>query len=232
MPDPRPETPGGAGAHEHVSDAVPAATFIEQFGGIRGLIDGSLPGFVFVLVRIATSSLNIALIAALALGAGLLVLRRLRGEPLQQVGAGFVGVLLAVLVARVTGSGEGYFLPGIITTALTGVGFVVSLVVHRPAVGLALAAYDRKYAGYREHDRLRRAVTWATAVWAVTFFIRAGVAAYVYSLPGDSDGLLLIVINAVKWPLMAGAALLTVLLVRRSGYSDDLVELDQASTKA
>ncbi len=213
-------------APEDVDDAVPATTFVQAFGGVRGLLDSAVPGVAFVLVRLVTESLNTALVVALALGVGLLVLRRLRGEPLQQVGSGFFGLLIAVLVARATGTGKGFFLPGIITTALTGVGFVVSLVVRRPAVGLALAAYDAKYAGYREHAGLRRAVTLATAFWALTFFVRAGVAAYVYSLPGDSDGLLLLVINAVKWPLIAGAALLTVVLVRRSGYSDDLDEPD------
>jgi len=122
-------------------------------------------------------------------------------------------------VARATGTGKGFFLPGILTTALTGLGFVVSLAVRRPAVGLALAAYDGKYAGWRDHPGLRRACQTATAVWAVTFFVRAGVAYWVYSLPGDRDGLLLVVVNAVKWPLIGGAALLTVLLVKRSGWT-------------
>ena len=53
----------------------------------------------------------------------------------------------------------------------------------------------------------------------MTFFVRAGVAYWVYSLPGNRDGLLLIVVNAVKWPLIVGAALLTVLLVKRSGWT-------------
>ena len=48
--------------------------------------------------------------------------------------------------------------------------------------------------------------------------MRAGVATYVYRLSGDNDGLLLVVVNAVKWPLIVGAAVLTVVLVRRSGY--------------
>ncbi len=209
MPDP------GAGAP---SDELRPTAFMEAMGGGRGLVDSALPATVFVLVRLVDARLGVAIACALASGVVLLGLRLRRGEPLQQVGSGFFGLVLAVVVARATGTGKGFFLPGIITTALTGVAFVGSLVVRRPAVGLALAAYDGRYAGWAAHPGLRRACQIATAVWAVTFFVRAGVAYGVYRLPGDRDGLLLVVINAVKWPLIVGAALLTVVLVRRSGY--------------
>ncbi len=211
----RPDVPR---SDEPRSDELRPTAFMEAMGGGRGLLDSALPATVFVLVRIVDHRLGVAIACALATGVVLLGLRVRRGEPLQQVGSGFFGLVLAVLVARATGTGKGFFLPGIITTALTGVAFVGSLVVRRPAVGLALAAYDGKYAGWAAHPGLRRACQIATAVWAVTFFVRAGVAYGVYRLPGDRDGLLLVVINAVKWPLIVGAALLTVVLVRRSGF--------------
>ncbi len=197
---------------------VSTGTFVDAVGGGRGLLDSALPATVFVLARLATDRLGLAIAVALATGVVLLLLRRARGEPLQQVGSGFFGLVIAVLVARATGKGEGFFLPGILTTAATGVFFLGSLAVGKPAVGLVLAAYDAKYAGWREHPGLRRACTVATAVWATTFFVRAAVASYVYTLEGDNDGLLLVVVNAVKWPLIVGAAVLTVVLVRRSGY--------------
>jgi len=199
-------------------DELPPSAFVDAIGGGRGLLDSTLPATVFVLVRLASDSLGVAVVVALLVGVALLGLRVRRGEPLQQVGSGFFGLVLAVVVARATGKGEGFFLPGILTTAATGVVFVGSLVARRPAVGLALAAYDARYAGWREHPGLRRACSVATAVWAVTFFVRAGVAAYVYRLAGDNDGLLLLVVNVVKWPLILGAAGLTVLLVSRSGF--------------
>lgn len=216
--------PAGQG-ERHAAAAGPAGpveappSALAALGGGRGLVDSALPATVFVLVRLV-APLGTAITASLAVGALLLLLRLRRGEPLQQVGSGFVGLVLAVLVARATGTGKGFFLPGIVTTALTGVAFVVSLAVRRPAVGLALAAYDARYAQWQDSPRLRRACTTATAVWALTFFVRAAVAYAVYRLPGDRDGLLLLVVNAVKWPLIAGAAALTVVLVRRAGPPD------------
>jgi len=144
-------------------DLRPTA-FMEAMGGGRGLVDSALPATVFVLVRLVDHRLGVAIACALASGVLLLALRLRRGEPLQQVGSGFFGLVLAVVVARATGTGKGFFLPGILTTALTGLGFVVSLAVRRPAVGLALAAYDGKYAGWRDHPGLRRACQIATAL--------------------------------------------------------------------
>ncbi|MCU1691552.1 MAG: hypothetical protein JWM64_643 [Frankiales bacterium] len=201
-----PEAPGPA----------PSA-FVEAFGGVRGLVDSALPATVFVLARLATGSLTAALYAAVGVGVVVLGYRLLRGQPLQQAVSGFLGLAVAVVVARATGTGEGFFLPGILTTALTGVAFVVSLVLRKPAVGLALQAYDPAYEGWRDHPPLLRAVDLATAFWALTFFVRAGVAYAVYRQSGDNDGALLIVINTVKWPLIVAAALLTVALVKRAG---------------
>ena len=194
-----------------------ATTFVDALGGGRGLFDSALPATVFVVSRLVTGKLTTAVVVAVVSGLLVMVLRRIRGQSLQQAASGFFGLALAVVVARATGKGEGFFLPGIVLTGVMGVGFVVSLLVGRPAVGAALAAYDPKYAAWRDHPPLLRAVRITTAVWAATFFVRAGVATVVYRRAGDNDGLLLVVINAVKWPLIVGAALLTVRLVRRAG---------------
>ena len=211
--------PGSADAGAKRDDAaeVSATTFVDARGGGRGLFASALPATVFVVARLISGSLTTAVVVAVVAGLLIIALRRLRGEPLQQAASGFFGLAIAVVVARATGKGEGFFLPGIVITAGMGVGFVLSLAVGRPAVGTALAAYDEKYAGWRDHPPLYRAARICTAVWAATFFVRAGIATLVYRRDGDNDGLLLIVVNAVKWPLIIGAALLTVRMVRRAG---------------
>jgi uncharacterized membrane protein len=202
-------------------DGVSTTTFVDALGGGRGLLDSALPASVFVVTQLLSHNLTMAIVVAVAVGLAVIALRRLRGQPLQQAASGFFGLALAVVVARATGKGEGFFLPGIVITGAMGVGFVVSLLVGRPAVGAALAAYDPKYAVWRDHPPLHRAVRITTAVWAVTFFVRAGIATLVYLRNGDNAGLLLVVVNAVKWPLIIGAALLTVRMVRRAGLPPD-----------
>jgi hypothetical protein len=206
-----------------VSDAtereLTTGTLLEIFGGWKGLLDGALPATVFVVVRFF-ASLNLSIAAAVVAGLLAVVVRRVQGETLQHAFSGFVGLVIAVLVVRTTGTGKGIFLPGIFMTAGSGAAFALSLLVRRPAVALGLAAADPKYAVWRTFEPLRRACALSTAVWAASFFVRAGVATTVYLAYGDrpKDNLaILIVINAVKWPLIIGSALLTVALVKRAG---------------
>ncbi|MBK5305716.1 MAG: DUF3159 domain-containing protein [Frankiaceae bacterium] len=214
MPEPTGERPADDGRD------VSATTFVDALGGGRGLFDSAVPATVFVVTRLITDNLTTAIVVAVVAGLAIVALRRVRGQSLQQAGSGFFGLAIAVVIARATGKGEGFFLPGIVITAAMGVGFVLSLMVGRPAVGAALAAYDPKYAAWRDHPPLYRAARICTAVWAATFFIRAGIATMVYRREGDNDGLLLVVVNAVKWPLIIGAALLTVRMVRRAGLPE------------
>ena len=197
---------------------VETGSLLAQMGGVRGLLDSALPATVFVLANLVIDGgLTVPIVLSLVAGLLVVVLRRLRGEPVQQAFSGFFGLAIAVAFARFTGTGEGFFLPGIFTTGLTGVVFLVSLLLGRPAVGYALTAYDPRYAAWKDHPPLRRACMLATAFWALTFFVRAGVAGFVYTREGDNDGTLLIVVNAVKWPLILAAVVLTVVLVRKAG---------------
>ena len=208
---------------------VDAESLLAQMGGLRGLLDSALPATVFVLANlVGDGDLTVPIVLALVAGLVVVGLRRSRGESVQQAFSGFFGLAIAVLFARATGTGEGFFLPGIITTALTGVAFLVSLLVGKPAVAYALTAYDPRYAAWKTFAPLRRACRFATAFWTVTFFVRAGVAYFVYTRDGDNDGLLLIVVNAVKWPLILAAVVLTVVLVKRAGLPAEEIDEEPA----
>jgi hypothetical protein len=197
-------------------EELSTAALLEVFGGVRGLFDSSVPVFVFVLANFFLS-LNGAIAAAVASGLLVVALRRVRGESMQQAFGGFFGLLIAVVIVRVTGSGKGIFWWGLGMTALTGVAFLVSLLVRKPLIAVGLAAMDPRYKVWPTHAALRKACFVATAAWTVSFFIRAAVGTTVLLTVGDSarDSLaVLIVINAVKWPLIVGSALLTIALVK------------------
>lgn len=207
---------------EQPPQELSTATLLQVFGGWKGLFDGSLPATVFVLARFF-ASLDVSIALSVAAGLVVVAVRRAQGESLQQAFSGFVGLLIAVLIVRTTGTGKGIFVPGILITAGSGVAFGLSLLVRRPAVALGLAAADPRYEVWKTHAPLRRACTQATGAWCASFFVRAGVATGVYLAYGDrpQDNLaILVVINVVKWPLIVGSALLTVALVKRAGLPD------------
>ncbi len=194
------------------------AALLEVFGGKKGLFDSSVPVGVFILARfIPGVELNGAIVAAVIAGLLIVGLRKSRGESLQQAFGGFFGLLIAVVIARSTGTGKGIFWPGIAVTAFSGLVFGVSLLAKKPMIAVGLTAIDARYKVWPTHAALRRACYIATTVWMVSFFIRASVATVILLSVGDSDRdglLILIIINAVKWPLIIGSAVLTVALVR------------------
>jgi hypothetical protein len=192
--------------------------FVQLFGGWKGLIDSGVPAVVFIVVRLF-QELNVAIVAAVAAGLLIVGLRRARGESLQYAYSGFAGLLVAVLISRATGTGKGFFLPGIVLTGLSGVGFAVSNLVGHPAIAMALVTIDEKYAQWKTNPALKRACVLSTWVWAASFFIRCGVASAVALTVGDDakdNAILFGVIQVERYALLIGAALFTVAAVRRA----------------
>lgn len=191
-------------------------------GGVRGFIDSSIPPLVFVLVRIISGNLRTAIVSSIAVGAAMMLLRIQRKESTQQAVTGFLGVAIAAAVSAKTGTGKGFFLPGILMVAAMGVGGLISILVRRPFVGLGLAAFDKRYADWREDSKLYRACQISSIVWTISFFLRATVATIVYSAAGDHPGKLLIIINVVKIPSMIIAGYITYILVKRATPAREL----------
>ncbi|MCU1601377.1 MAG: hypothetical protein JWO22_2086, partial [Frankiales bacterium] len=173
---------------------------------------------VFIVVRLF-ADLNAAVVAAVAAGLLVLAWRRWRGESLQYCVSGFFGLLIAVLIAKLTGSGKGFFYSGIALTGFSGLGFALSNLVRQPAVALVLVAIDTKYEAWKTDPALRRACVLSTWVWAASFLIRCAVATAVALSVGDDakdNAILFGVIQVERLGLLVAAAAFTVWSVRRA----------------
>ena len=108
-----------------------------------------------------------------ALGAGLVVavVRKVRGEPLQQVLAGLIGVGIAAFLAARTGRAEDFFLPGILINIVYALGFAGSALIRRPLVGYAAGAVTVISPRGGTIIGLGSAATAATWLWAGMFFV-------------------------------------------------------------
>ena len=192
--------------------------FLALMGGGKGVFDSSVPALVFVVVRLL-ADLNTAVVAAVAAGLVVVAYRRAKGESLQYCVSGFVGLLFAVAISKATGTGKGFFLPGIVLTAVSGLGFAVSNLVRQPAVAVALVAIDTKYESWKTDAALRRACVRSTWVWSASFLVRSAVATAVALTVGDDakdNAILFGVIQVERYVLLLGAALYTVYAVRRA----------------
>ena len=204
--------------------AHPEAVLLERaIGGWRGMIDSALPSVVFLVVYLLNGRvLQPALLAALATGGVILVLRLLRREPLTQVLAGFAGVAISAWVSARTGQARDFFLWGLIVNVVYGSALLLSLAARWPLIGVAVGTFMGDPTGWRKDPDLRRTFAAATWVWVLLFGSRIVVQVPLY-LAGwvGALGTAKIVMG---WPLFLFAAYVTYRLLRPVFHERRLAE--------
>lgn len=216
---------GAAAATEPDEEPLPSFSeqMSQQLGGVRGLIESSIPVTVFVVLNFLGSrfdwwSLRTALIASV-IGALLMALYRLiRREPVRHAMNGVFGIALGAFIAWRSGDARDFYLPGIIFSAGYAVGMVISVLARRPLVGWIWSVmFDGGGTRWREHPRLLRTFGWLTVVWAVVYLTKVGVQYGLYL--AHQDDWLGVARLALGWPpyaLLLGITILTVRKVTRS----------------
>ena len=188
-----------------------AQALLAQMGGLSGLIYSSLPVLVFVPIN-TTFGLLPAVIAALAVAAGILVWRLVRKESVQPAISGFFGVAVCALIAWFVGAAKGYFLLGIWTSLLWASVFAASILIRRPVVGYVWSWVNGHGYWWRTVRRAVLAFDLATLTWVAVFGARFLVQHHLYD--ADRTGWLATARIAMGWPLTAVAALVTYLAIK------------------
>lgn len=162
---------------ETTEDVRQEAVLLERaIGGWRGIIDSGVPTVVFVIAYLVTGQdLVPSVVAAVAAGLVIVVWRVIRREPLQQVAAGFAGVLVSAAFAKYTGKAENYFLPGFLQNLGYGLAFLVSIIVRWPLLGIAMGYLTGEGTSWRRDPALRRVYAAASWIWVGLFFGRLAV---------------------------------------------------------
>ncbi|MBL7499348.1 DUF3159 domain-containing protein [Frankia sp. CNm7] len=209
-PEVRP-TPGG---RKPGTDEPPEikVSLSDAIGGPRGVVDTTLPTIAFVAVNSA-AGLTAAIVAALVVGVAIFILRLVRSEPKQQAFSGLFAVGIAAFFASRTKSSKGFFLPSILKNAVAIAIGVGSMLARRPLAGYVMAAFDQRYADWRDHRDTMRAANWATGVWIVVYILRFGVQGIFY-LAGQ-DGWLAAANLVLGLPLFGIAVVATLAIVRK-----------------
>lgn len=139
-------TPGGPVAVEATVEQVIRRRVSDALGGWYGSLETALPTVAFVVSWLVSDSVRTAVIAAAALLVVLVVVRQLIGGSWRFLGSAVVATALAAFFALRSGQAEDAFLPGIITSALYGVGALVSILTRWPLVGFVVAIGDPDFA--------------------------------------------------------------------------------------
>ena len=193
-------------------------SFAEAIGGVRGLVESTSPGLLFVVVFLATRELAPALIASLAAAAVAVVLRLAQHTPTTQAFSGVLGVGIGAIWAWRTGEAQNYFTWGLWVNAVWGLGTLVSILVRWPAVGVIVSLLRGADMSWRVGKdamavHLRRRYTWATWIWVGVFGARLAVQVPLWLQGEESVGWLGTARLAMGVPLFAVGLWVTWLLV-------------------
>jgi hypothetical protein len=196
----------------------------DQLGGMRGLIESSVPVLVFVVLNFLVgvealgiaerTGLYVAIGGALGTAVAIALYRLARKEPIRHAVNGVVGIALGAYLAARSGNAKDFYLPGILITLGEAALLLLSTAVRRPIIGYVWAVMANK----GKHDwlqdrRLLATFQWLTVAWAVSLIVRGGVQALLYWM--DRADLLGVARIFLSWPIYAGMLALTVWAVRR-----------------
>jgi len=218
-----PVTPGAAGPTSATERDEGLPTFSEQvadqLGGVRGMVESSVPVVAFVVANTAWA-LRPALIIAVATALGIAAFRLSRRQSVRHAMNGLFGIGLGALIAWRSGSPKDFYVPGILLSLGYAIAMIGSVAVRRPLVGWIWSVVaDKGTTRWREHIALRRTFAWLTLLWAAIYFAKVAVNSWVYfadALTEDQKASILGVMRiALGFPPYALLLALTVWAVRR-----------------
>lgn len=192
------------------------------------LLDSGLPGLVFFVVwSVNGNDIGSAVWAAIGVGAVLGAVRLVRRQALQNVVAGFIGLLIAAFVVSKTGRPQDIALPGLLINVAYTVAYLVSIAIHRPLLGFAIGAVSGDVTGWLKDPRLVRAYTQASWLWVAMFVIRLSVQVPLYLAGAEQLGWLVTARLVMGWPLFALNVWLSWLVIRRAMAKADVKDAEQ-----
>jgi hypothetical protein len=147
-------------------DAHVGTALLGSVGGIRGIIESVLPTLVFLVLHLITKDVLISTLVPVGVAVVFIMVRAATRKPMTPAVTGALLLAGTAVLAIVTNKAENNFLPGIFINSAFAIGFLVSLIVRWPAVGLFVGLLlGERVEGWREIPAQRAAFTVATWIW-------------------------------------------------------------------
>jgi hypothetical protein len=164
---------------------VDAKSLLASVGGIQGIIETSLPGFLYVLsysiFRNIVWSISVVVVAVVVLGIRHLVKKR----PITQLIGSYVGIGLAIyLTLRPGGQAADFYLKDFWINGAYGSVLLVSVIIRFPLIGGLVETFMGNPVGWRKDRRKVRFYDLVTLLWVGLFATRLAVELPLY-LVGD-----------------------------------------------
>lgn len=170
---PRPERDDAVRPHPTVTHSAPPPALMAAIGGPLGLAESAVPAALFVAVyTLGGEDERLAAIVAVAVAVVLTVARLLRRQSPQFALSGLVGIALAAFIVSRTGKAEDFFLPGLLLNLAYAGGYLVSIAIRWPLIGVIVSLLTQQDSSWRKDPEKMRAYTRASWVWVALFSLR------------------------------------------------------------
>jgi hypothetical protein len=165
------------GVHEKDGVAtLDRESLMNSLGGWLGIIQSSIPAALFVLVFALTKNTVAAVVVAIAVSSGFVILQIATKKPLTQAVAGALGIALsAFLTLRDGGHPADYFIQGFFTNLAYGAVLAVSILIRWPVIGFLVGLLRSEPLAWRQDKKLLRRADLATGLFLALFSARLAV---------------------------------------------------------
>lgn len=197
------------------SDGPQAESLAQLLGGRRGAIDATIPALAFGAGwALGGQSIWYGVLAALAAGGLVAVVRLRRGDRPRSVLIGLLAVCVAALIALRTGRATDFFLLQLLSNAASVLVWMISIVVRWPLLGVVVGGVLGQRGRWRRDPALQRAYSRGSWVWVGQYVVR--VAVFVPLYLSDQVMALVAARAALSWPLVAACLAVSWWVIRRS----------------
>ncbi len=151
--------------HVTPGQAPTASALLGAIGGVRGLVESILPGFLFLIVFTVTQELVPSVVAPTVIAIGFIAVRAVQRQPVVPAIAGAIGIGISAALALTTGRAEDNFVIGLTINAVMVAVMLVSIAVRRPLIGV-VAGLLTNDEHWRADPAKRKVAFVATVLWA------------------------------------------------------------------
>jgi Protein of unknown function (DUF3159) len=221
----------GTGADDEAaaSRAVTEAALFEAFGGIRGLVETTVPGLVFITFYTVNKDIHAGALTALAISAVLGVFRLVRRDTVKHAFSGVFGVAIGVIFAMMTGDAKAFYLPGMFYTLGLALAYIVTAAAGVPLLGLVLGPVFKENLSWRKRNPGRKkAYTKASYAWGFILLAKCAVLFPMYLSHADATKFGWVTVALKIPPFLLAVYLTWIFLVKAPAPINVIAEMESA----
>lgn len=148
---------------------------VNALGGMKGIIDSTLPSLIFLLAYDISKNLKVCLVVSIVVAAVLALYRLARRDTLMHAISGFLGVVFCGWFAWKSGTAKAYYAPSLWKNSAFLIVYLFSIIIKWPIIGVILGPILGENFSWRKDPKRLRAYMNASWIWFALFGIRLAV---------------------------------------------------------